>query len=63
MFSLKPYVEFMGPRDDVHQLMKGALALVVASHTEGFGLTAVEAMSQGCIVVGNDTAGMKEQFD
>ena len=63
MFSLKPYVEFMGPRDDVHQLMKGALALVVASHTEGFGLTAVEAMSQGCIVVGNDTTGMKEQFD
>ena len=63
LHSLKPYVEFLGPRDDVPQLMSGALALVVASRTEGFGLTAVEAMSQGCIVIGNDTTGMKEQFD
>lgn len=63
LHSLKPYVEFLGPCDDVLQLMRGALALVVASRTEGFGLTAVEAMSQGCVVVGNDTTGMKEQFD
>ena len=62
-FSLTPYVEFLGPRDDVPQLMSGALALVVASRTEGFGLTAVEAMSQGCVVIGHDTTGMKEQFD
>ena len=61
--SLNPYVEFMGPRDDVPELMRGALALVVASRTEGFGLTAVEAMSQGCVVIGNDTTGIKEQFD
>ena len=53
----------MGPRDDVPELMRGALALVVASRTEGFGLTAVEAMSQGCVVIGNDTTGIKEQFD
>ncbi len=63
LWSLKPYVEFMGPRDDVPELMRGALALVVASRTEGFGLTAVEAMSQGCVVIGNDTTGIKEQFD
>lgn len=63
LHSLNPYVEFLGPCDDVLQLMRGALALVVASRTEGFGLTAVEAMSQGCVVVGNDTTGMKEQFD
>ena len=63
LHSLNPYVEFLGPCDDVLQLMRGALALVVASRTEGFGLTAVEAMSLGCVVVGNDTTGMKEQFD
>ena len=63
LHSLNPYVEFLGPCDDVLQLMRGALALVVASRTEGFGLTAVEAMSQGCVVIGNDTTGMKEQFD
>lgn len=63
LYSLTSYVDFLGPRNDVPQLMRGALALVVASRTEGFGLTAVEAMSQGCIVIGNDTTGMKEQFD
>lgn len=63
IYSLTSYVDFLGPRNDVPQLMRGALALVVASRTEGFGLTAVEAMSQGCIVIGNDTTGMKEQFD
>ena len=63
LYSLTSYVDFLGPRNDVLQLMRGALALVVASRTEGFGLTAVEAMSQGCIVIGNDTTGMKEQFD
>lgn len=63
IYALKPYVEFLGSRDDVPKLMNGALALVVASRTEGFGLAAVEAMSQGCVVIGNDTTGMKEQFD
>lgn len=63
IYALKPYVEFLGSRDDVPELMNGALALVVASRTEGFGLAAVEAMSQGCVVIGNDTTGMKEQFD
>lgn len=63
IYAMKPYVEFLGSRDDVPELMNGALALVVASRTEGFGLAAVEAMSQGCVVIGNDTTGMKEQFD
>jgi glycosyltransferase involved in cell wall biosynthesis len=63
IYALKPYVEFLGSRDDVPELMNGALALVVASRTEGFGLAAVEAMSQDCVVIGNDTTGMKEQFD
>jgi glycosyltransferase involved in cell wall biosynthesis len=63
IYALRPYVEFLGSRDDVPELMNGALALVVASRTEGFGLAAVEAMSQGCVVIGNDTTGMKEQFD
>lgn len=63
IYAMKPYVEFLGSRDDVPELMSGTLALVVASRTEGFGLAAVEAMSQGCVVIGNDTTGMKEQFD
>ena len=43
--------------------MRGALALVVPSRFEGFGFITVEAMLNGCLVIGNNTAGTKEQFD
>lgn len=56
-------VEFLGHRSDVPALMRGASALIVSSLTEGFGLVSVEAMLQDCVVIGNDTTGMKEQFD
>lgn len=63
MHGLKSCVSFMGHRNDVHMMMKNALALVVPSRSEGFGLVSVEAMHAGCVVIGNDTTGMKEQFD
>lgn len=61
--SLGKSVNFMGYRSDVPELMRKAVALVVPSLTEGFGLAAAEAMKEGCLVIGNDTTGMKEQFD
>lgn len=61
--SLGEHVEFMGYRPDVPELMRKSIALVVPSLTEGFGLASVEAMKEGCLVIGNDTTGMKEQFD
>lgn len=61
--GLDPYVEFLGHCDDVRGLMENAMATVVSSRTEGFGLVAVEAMLAGCLVIGKDTTGMKEQFD
>lgn len=63
MHGLGRYVDFAGHRNDVPELMTRALALVVSSVTEGFGLASVEAMMQGCTVIGNDATGMKEQFD
>ena len=61
--GLDSMIDFLGNRDDVYQLMRGAEALVVPSRFEGFGFTTVEAMYNRCLVIGKDTAGTKEQFD
>ncbi len=56
-------VEFLGYCDDVNKLMQKALALFVPSNFEGFGFITTEAMFNGCLVVGRNTGGTKEQFD
>ena len=56
-------VSFLGPRKDIEQLMRQARALIVASEHEGFGLCMAEAMSVGCLVIGRDTTGSREQMD
>lgn len=56
-------VKFLGIRKDIYSLMKNAMALVVSSPSEGFGFITVEAMLNGCLVIGRNTAGTKEQFD
>ena len=72
--SKKSELQNLGILDRVHFLgykehsvtmnyMKNALALVVPSLSEGFGLITAEAMFNGCLVIGNDNTGTKEQFD
>jgi len=56
-------VRFLGFRTDVYQLMSTAQALIVSSRFEGFGYITAEGMLNGCLVIGNNTAGTKEQFD
>lgn len=56
-------IHFIGMRNDVYELMAGAVALVVPSLFEGFGFTTVEAMFNGALVIGRNAAGTKEQFD
>lgn len=56
-------IEFLGMRKDVGDIMKKAKATIVPSFFEGFGFVAAEAMFNGCLVIGRDTAGTKEQFD
>ena len=43
--------------------MNRAMALIVPSPFEAFGLITAEAMFNKCLVIGRDTAGTKEQFD
>lgn len=61
--GLEDVVEFLGEKKDIYQQMQQAAMLVVPSHFEGFGFITVEAMANGCPVIGRDTAGTKEQFD
>ena len=60
---LKKKVFFLGDRTDVFRLMTDATALVVPSEFEGFGFISVEAMLNKCLVIGRNSAGVKEQFD
>lgn len=63
--NLNDKVEWLGELDnaDVCRQMKFALATVVPSHFEGFGLVMPEAISQGCVVIGRNSAGTEEQFN
>lgn len=61
--GVKSKVNFLGSRRDIGHLMHHATATIVPSHFEGFGRCLPEAMLSGCIVIGRDTGGTKEQFD
>ena len=62
-YHLEDKVILLGMRNDILSLYKEAKAFIVPSLFEGFGLITAEAMFSGCLVIGNDTAGTKEQFD
>lgn len=61
--ELNNSVQFLGVRNDIYSLMSKATMLIVPSKFEGFGFITVEAMLNGCVVIGRNTAGTKEQFD
>lgn len=61
--NLKDKVCFIGARNDIDELMQKAYAVIVASEFEGFGRVTTEAMLNGCLVIGRNTTGTKEQFD
>jgi len=59
----KSQIKYLGFRSDIYKLMAESKVVVVPSEYEGFGFITVEAMLNGTMVVGRDTAGTKEQFD
>jgi L-malate glycosyltransferase len=61
--NYKSNIKFLGFREDVYDLMYNATALIVPSLNEGFGRITAEAMFNGCLVIGNNAAGTKEQFE
>ena len=56
-------IKFLGFRTDVYSLMRGTVAVIIPSRFEGFGFICAEAMYNECVVIGRDTAGIKEQLD
>lgn len=61
--KIEDKVSFLGARNDIDSLMQKAYAVIVASEFEGFGRVTTEAMLNGCLVIGRNTTGTKEQLD
>lgn len=59
------HVHFLGeiPKEQVLEYMQKCLAIIVPSYFEAFGRITAEAMFNGCLVIGRNTGGTKEQFD
>lgn len=57
------FINFIGHSDRVKDYMTKAQALIVPSKYEAFGRITAEAMFYGCLVIGRNTGGTKEQFD
>jgi glycosyltransferase involved in cell wall biosynthesis len=58
--GLERVVRFLGNRDDVPELLAAADLVVIPSHREGLGLSAVEALAAGKPVVAFDVGGLRE---
>ena len=56
-------IKLLGFRKDIYELMQHARATLVPTFFEGFGFVTTEAMLNGCLVIGRNTAGTKEQLD
>lgn len=61
--GLNDRIILTGHIDDTYLKMRSAKAIIVPSLCEGFGRITAEAMLNGCLVIGRNTAGTKEQFD
>lgn len=61
--NLQNHISFMGEVSNILPLYQNAQALIIPSMSEGFGRITTEAMFCGCLTIGNDVAGTKEQFD
>lgn len=62
--SIQSHVHFAGAVSDKHlkELYQSAIALVHPSSSEGFGLTGLEAMQQGCPVIAAHAASLPEVY-
>lgn len=61
--NIDKHVFFLGERKDMPSLMQHAQAIIIPSHSEGFGFCMPEAMFNGCLALGRNTAGTKEQME
>jgi glycosyltransferase involved in cell wall biosynthesis len=62
-YGLTDSIQFLGMVHHVDELMRKAKALLMCSRSEGLGRVTIEAMANGCLVIGKNAMGTKEQFD
>jgi len=60
---LEDFVKFFGQRSDIREFMLHARAIIIPSRNEGFGRCMPEAMFCGCLAIGRNTGGTREQLD
>lgn len=58
--SIETRTHFLGFRTDIPQLLSLSDIIVMSSHSEGFGLAAVEAMASSKPVIASDVAGLRD---
>ena len=58
--NLIEQVEFLGVRTNVPEIMRASSIVVLSSHWEGFGLSAVEGMASGRPFIASDVDGLRE---
>lgn len=56
-------VIWLGEVSNIGEYMYDATVTVIPSYNEAFGRVMPEAITNGCLVIGRDSAGTKEQFD
>ena len=61
--KIENLVHFLGYQDNVASLMQEATAIIIPSYHEAFGRCLAEAMFNGCLTIGRDTGGTREQYD
>ena len=59
-FNINDRVFFAGNRKDIGAVMASAYINILATHHEGFGLSAIEAMASGRPFIGSDVPGLRE---
>lgn len=61
--KLDDSVKIMGQRSNIQEFMSHATAIIIPSRNEGFGRCMPEAMFNGCLAIGRNTGGTREQLD
>ncbi|OGY86192.1 MAG: hypothetical protein A2233_00995 [Candidatus Kerfeldbacteria bacterium RIFOXYA2_FULL_38_24] len=60
LYNLKDKVKLQGVAENVTQVYQTSDIVLVPSVFEGFGLSAIEAMASGCVVIAANVDGLKE---
>lgn len=58
--GLRDQVEFLGPRDDMADLLARHRVFVLSTHYEGMGIAVAEAMVAGCAAIASNVVGVED---